>query len=163
MPCFLGWKDASKSEALESKEGAGHLRILTARHVDNATPRSFFTKGWRRSIPFGRIDLIRSRRMLIFALDSNMCMPRSFPSETQGEEWVRLPSLPAPQSSHAARSRQGNTDVAIRFEQLSNVVAITHEVNVLFAYPLTRFHEEDEGEFQSICAKHSGVCSRRSG
>ncbi len=56
---------------------------------------------------------------------------------------------------------EGNTDAAIRVEQLCNVVARTYGVDVLCAYPLSSFHgEEDEREFQSICAEHSGVCSR---
>ena len=56
---------------------------------------------------------------------------------------------------------EGKTDAAIRVEQLCNVVARTHDVDVLCAYPLSSFHgEEDEREFQSICAQHSSVCSR---
>jgi CheY-like chemotaxis protein len=56
---------------------------------------------------------------------------------------------------------EGKTDAAIQVEQLCNVLAKTHDVDVLCAYPLSSFHgEEDEREFQSICAEHSSVCSR---
>ena len=51
-------------------------------------------------------------------------------------------------------------DAAIRFEQLGNDLAKTHEVDILCAYPLSCFHgEEDERVFQSICAEHSAVYS----
>jgi CheY-like chemotaxis protein len=56
---------------------------------------------------------------------------------------------------------EGKTDAAIRVEQLCNVLAKKTDVDVLCAYPLSSFHgEEDEREFQTICAEHSSVCSR---
>jgi DNA-binding response OmpR family regulator len=56
---------------------------------------------------------------------------------------------------------EGKTDAAFRVEQLCNVLAKTQDVDVLCAYPSSSFHgEEDDQEFQSICAEHSSVCSR---
>jgi DNA-binding NarL/FixJ family response regulator len=56
---------------------------------------------------------------------------------------------------------EGKADAAIRFEQLGNDLAKTHEVDILCAYPLSSFHdEEDEHVFQSICAEHSAVYSQ---
>ena len=56
---------------------------------------------------------------------------------------------------------EGKADAAIRFEQLGNDLAKTHEVNILCAYPLSSFHEEeDKNVFQSICAEHSAVYSQ---
>jgi hypothetical protein len=56
---------------------------------------------------------------------------------------------------------EGKTDAAIRLEQLCNDLCKTHEVDILCAYPLSSIHsEEDEHEFQSICAEHSAVHSR---
>jgi hypothetical protein len=56
---------------------------------------------------------------------------------------------------------EGKADAAIRFEQLGNDLAKTHDVNILCAYPLSSFHgEEDEHVFQSICAEHSAVYSQ---
>ena len=56
---------------------------------------------------------------------------------------------------------EGNADAAIRFEQLGNDLAKTQEVDILCAYPLSSFHnEEDEHLFQSISAEHSAVYSR---
>jgi DNA-binding NarL/FixJ family response regulator len=53
---------------------------------------------------------------------------------------------------------EGKADAAIRFEQLGNDLAKTHEVDLLCAYPLSNFHgEEHEHIFQSICAEHSAV------
>lgn len=53
---------------------------------------------------------------------------------------------------------EGKADAAIRFEQLGNDLAKTHEVDILCAYPLSSFHdEEDEHAFRSICAEHSAV------
>ena len=46
---------------------------------------------------------------------------------------------------------EGKADAAIRFEQLGNDLAKTYEVDILCAYPLSSFHdEEDEHVFQSI-------------
>ncbi len=56
---------------------------------------------------------------------------------------------------------EGKTDATIRVEQLCNIVANTHDVDVLCAYSLSSFQGEEDGrEFQSICAEHSRVCSR---
>ena len=56
---------------------------------------------------------------------------------------------------------EGKVDAAIRFEQLGNDLAKTHEVDILCAYPLSSFHsKEDEDVFQSICAEHSAVYSQ---
>jgi DNA-binding NarL/FixJ family response regulator len=53
---------------------------------------------------------------------------------------------------------EGKADAAIRFEQLGNDLAKSHEVDILCAYPLSSFHdEEDEHVFRSICAEHSAV------
>jgi len=53
---------------------------------------------------------------------------------------------------------EGQADAAIRFEQLGNDLAKTYEVDILCAYPLSSFHnEEDDHAFQSICAEHSAV------
>jgi DNA-binding NarL/FixJ family response regulator len=56
---------------------------------------------------------------------------------------------------------EGKTDAAIRLEQGCDELVKTHEVDILCAYPLRRFHgEEDEHIFQGICAEHSAVYSR---
>jgi DNA-binding NarL/FixJ family response regulator len=53
---------------------------------------------------------------------------------------------------------EGKADAAIRFEQLGNDLAKTHEVDILCAYPLSSFHDEEDGHvFRSICAEHSAV------
>lgn len=53
---------------------------------------------------------------------------------------------------------EGNADAAIRFEQLGNDLAKTHDVDILCAYSLSSFEDkEDKHVFQSICAKHSAV------
>jgi CheY-like chemotaxis protein len=55
---------------------------------------------------------------------------------------------------------EGKADAAIRFEQLGNDLAKTHDVDILCAYPLRSFHgEEDEHVFRRICAEHSAVYS----
>ena len=56
---------------------------------------------------------------------------------------------------------EGKTDAAIRLEQVCDELIKTHEVDILCAYPLRSFHdEEDEHIFQSICAEHSAVYSQ---
>ena len=58
---------------------------------------------------------------------------------------------------HAA----GAADAAIRIEQVCNDLSKTYEIDVLCAYPLNGFHgEENEHDFQSICAEHSAVHSQ---
>ena len=56
---------------------------------------------------------------------------------------------------------EGKADAAIRFEQLGNDLAKTHDVDILCAYPLSSFHgEEDELVLESIYAEHSAVYSQ---
>ncbi len=56
---------------------------------------------------------------------------------------------------------EGKADAAIRFEQLGNVLHTTQNVDILCAYSLSSFHnEEDENVFQSICTEHSAVYSQ---
>jgi DNA-binding NarL/FixJ family response regulator len=60
----------------------------------------------------------------------------------------------------ALMKAEGKVDAAIRLEQLSNELAKTYVVDILCAYPLSSFQdEEDECVFQNICAEHSGVYS----
>jgi CheY-like chemotaxis protein len=55
---------------------------------------------------------------------------------------------------------EGKADAAIRFEQLGNELAKTHQVDILCAYSLSRFHgKENKQAFESICAEHSAVYS----
>lgn len=54
----------------------------------------------------------------------------------------------------------GKRDAAIRFEQLGNELAKTHDVDILCAYPFSSFQgEEDKQAFKTICAEHSAVYS----
>jgi DNA-binding NarL/FixJ family response regulator len=56
---------------------------------------------------------------------------------------------------------EGNTDAAIRLEQLCNDLAKKHDVDILCAYPLSGvLSSQDENAFKSICAEHSAVHSR---
>ena len=56
---------------------------------------------------------------------------------------------------------EGKADAAIWIERGCNDLAHSHEVAILCAYPLSSFHgEEDEHDFQSICAEHSAVYSQ---
>jgi CheY-like chemotaxis protein len=56
---------------------------------------------------------------------------------------------------------EGKVDAAIRFEQLGNDLTKTHDIEILCAYPLSSFRdEEDEHVFRSICAEHSAIYSR---
>ena len=55
---------------------------------------------------------------------------------------------------------EGKTDAAILIERGCNDLAKTYGIDILCAYPLSSFHdEEDEHDFQSICAEHSAVYS----
>jgi hypothetical protein len=57
-------------------------------------------------------------------------------------------------------SAEGNTEAAIRLEQLGNQLTMIYEVDILCGYALSSFHgEEDEHVFRSICAVHSAVFS----
>jgi DNA-binding NarL/FixJ family response regulator len=56
---------------------------------------------------------------------------------------------------------QGKVDAAIRLEQLASELAKKHAVDILCAYPMSSFqNEEDEHVFKSICAEHSAVYSQ---
>ena len=56
---------------------------------------------------------------------------------------------------------QGNSEGAIRLEQLSNDLANMHELDILCAYPSSSFHGSKDGRaFKSICAEHTAVYSR---
>ena len=56
---------------------------------------------------------------------------------------------------------EGNSDAAIRFEQLGNDLPKTHKVDILCAYSLSSFHgQENKHVFESICAEHSAVYSQ---
>jgi hypothetical protein len=53
---------------------------------------------------------------------------------------------------------KGKADAAIWIERGCTDLAKTHEIDILCAYPLTAFHDEnDEIVFKSICAEHSAV------
>ena len=55
---------------------------------------------------------------------------------------------------------QGNSEAAIRLEQLWDKIAKTYDVDVLCGYPLDSFHgEQGSLTFQRICAEHSAVHS----
>jgi CheY-like chemotaxis protein len=56
---------------------------------------------------------------------------------------------------------EGKTEAAIRLEQLCDDLATKYNVDVLCAYPLGSFSDEqNEADFKRICAKHSAVHSR---
>jgi DNA-binding NarL/FixJ family response regulator len=56
---------------------------------------------------------------------------------------------------------EGKLDAAIRVEQLWDEIARTLGVDILCAYPLSRFHgKTDEHAFQNFCAEHSAVYSQ---
>jgi CheY-like chemotaxis protein len=56
---------------------------------------------------------------------------------------------------------EGKTDAAILIERGCNDLVKTYGIDILCAYPLSSFHgEEDEHDFQSICAEHSAVYSQ---
>jgi DNA-binding NarL/FixJ family response regulator len=55
---------------------------------------------------------------------------------------------------------EGKADAAIWIERGCNDLIKTHEIDILCAYPLTTFRDEnDKDVFQSICAEHSAVYS----
>jgi DNA-binding NarL/FixJ family response regulator len=54
---------------------------------------------------------------------------------------------------------EGKREAALRLEQLSNILAETHKVDILCAYPLVLPIQEDEPAFRAICAEHSTVYS----
>jgi DNA-binding NarL/FixJ family response regulator len=61
----------------------------------------------------------------------------------------------------ALMKAEGKVDAAIRLEQLSNELAKAYVVDILCAYPLSSFQdEEDECVFQNIRAGHSAVYSQ---
>jgi PAS domain S-box-containing protein len=52
----------------------------------------------------------------------------------------------------------GNSEAALRLEQLWNLIAQSHSFSLVCGYPLTHFYREEHGElFQKICAEHSAV------
>jgi PAS domain S-box-containing protein len=52
----------------------------------------------------------------------------------------------------------GQSEAALRLEQLWNRVARTHSLSLVCAYPMMGFQQEGDGEpFLRICAEHSGV------
>jgi PAS domain S-box-containing protein len=52
----------------------------------------------------------------------------------------------------------GNSDGALRLEQLWNQIAQSHSFSLVCGYPLTSFYREEHAEaFQKICAEHSAV------
>ena len=52
---------------------------------------------------------------------------------------------------------EGRREAAIRLEQLGNILAETHKVDILCAYPFSLLIQEDEHAFKTICAEHSAV------
>jgi DNA-binding NarL/FixJ family response regulator len=54
---------------------------------------------------------------------------------------------------------EGNTDEAIRLEQLANELAKHYDIDFLCPYPLPH-DEEDPSAFKKICAEHSSVSFR---
>lgn len=56
---------------------------------------------------------------------------------------------------------EGNTDGAIRLEQLVNELHKTRDIDILCAYPLRGDQREMDSEtFERICAEHSAACSQ---
>jgi PAS domain S-box-containing protein len=52
----------------------------------------------------------------------------------------------------------GNSEAALRLEQMWNLIAQSHSFSLVCGYPLTHFYREEHGEhFQKICAEHSAV------
>jgi DNA-binding NarL/FixJ family response regulator len=54
---------------------------------------------------------------------------------------------------------EGKREAAIRLEQLANILAETHKVDILCAYPFGLHIQEDGHAFRTICAEHSAVYS----
>jgi DNA-binding NarL/FixJ family response regulator len=54
---------------------------------------------------------------------------------------------------------EGKREVAIRLEQLCNILTETYKVDILCAYPFSLLIQEDEHAFRTICAEHSAVYS----
>ena len=53
---------------------------------------------------------------------------------------------------------EGNSEAAIRLEELWNDLAHTHSFSLHCAYPITSFNRDEDGEpFLKICAAHSAV------
>ena len=53
---------------------------------------------------------------------------------------------------------EGNSEAAIRLEELWNDLARTHSFSLRCAYPITNFNRDEDGEpFLKICAAHSAV------
>jgi len=47
----------------------------------------------------------------------------------------------------------GQRAAAIRLEQLGNILASSHKVDILCAYPFSLLVQEDEHAFRTICAE----------
>jgi MEDS: MEthanogen/methylotroph, DcmR Sensory domain len=57
---------------------------------------------------------------------------------------------------------EGKADAAIRVEQLWNQLALIYEIDTLCAYRMSSTHgEEDDHDFESVCAEHSAIYSQR--
>ena len=55
----------------------------------------------------------------------------------------------------------GNTNAAIRLEEVGNDLSKAHNVDIMCAYPLSSFHNgKGVRAFESICAEHTAVYSR---
>jgi DNA-binding NarL/FixJ family response regulator len=54
---------------------------------------------------------------------------------------------------------EGKREVAIRLEQLCNILTETYKVDILCAYPFSLLIQEHEHAFRTICAEHSAVYS----
>jgi hypothetical protein len=49
----------------------------------------------------------------------------------------------------------------MRLEKLGNDLVKTHNVDIMYTYPLSSFHDgKDVQAFQNICAEHTAVYSR---
>jgi len=52
---------------------------------------------------------------------------------------------------------EGNVEAAIQLEKLGNVLACTHEVDILCAYPFSLHIQKDGHAFRTVCEEHSAV------
>jgi hypothetical protein len=55
---------------------------------------------------------------------------------------------------------EGSVDAAIRLEEVGNDLAESNDVEILCAYPLSRFREENSDTYARICAVHTASYSR---
>jgi hypothetical protein len=54
----------------------------------------------------------------------------------------------------------GNMNAAIQVEEVGNDLAQSYDVDILCAYPLNSFREEDSNAYERVCAEHTAVYSR---